>query len=72
MCKNLGGIVGDLFDFTEDEIAIKMNFSVKKNLFEAISIGSPAEKQSNSDYLIIGSQKYKLISDTKYKWIPKD
>ena len=48
----------------------RLNISVVKDLYESAQKGLAIEKQANSDYLIIGSQKYKLISDEKYKWLP--
>jgi len=48
----------------------QLNINVVKDLYESAEKGLAIEKQSNSDYLIIRNQKYKLISNEEYKWLP--
>jgi hypothetical protein len=48
----------------------RLNISVVKDLYESAEKGLAIEKQSNSDHLIVRNQKYKLISNEEYKWLP--
>ena len=50
---------------TNDSLTI----SVAKNLYEIAQEGLSVEKDADTDYLTVGPQKYRLISEEKYKWL---
>lgn len=48
----------------------RLNISVVKDLYDLAQNGVTIEKRPNSDYLIVGDQAYKFISEERYKWLP--
>ncbi|MFD0767120.1 hypothetical protein ACFQZI_19855 [Mucilaginibacter lutimaris] len=48
----------------------QLTISVVKDIYDAVHQGDVIEKRSNTNYVIIKGNTYKIISDQKYKWLP--
>ena len=48
----------------------QLSISVVKDLYDLAQKEVTIKKQTNSDYLILGGQEHKFISEKKYKWLP--
>lgn len=49
----------------------EISLSVNKEMYEAAEKGTEVTKKPNANSLYLNNKEYKLLSEEKYKWIPK-
>jgi hypothetical protein len=43
---------------------------IKRDLYDAVTVGAIIKKEKDTDFAVVGNQKYQLLSQQQYEWLP--